>query len=172
MERQQLEHMRIYRKRGSVVLWAMPNGYFPTGQLAAMWEEGKESEAHVWDRRDALALRRRVVLAKKERLVFVPVEPDPPNILAMTSDLGLRVVSYQSKTDESGKYWLPRDVVGQDGKTLIVYREADREYSIAGWCPWHDGMFGGRKSSYLNALAWVQRAMDVRSGKAKDFLGA
>lgn len=83
-----------------------------------------------------------------------------------------RVVSYLRTTTPDGKNWLPRDIIGKDGKTLIVYRlAADGEYRIDGWEPWHDGMFGGRRENVQSAFAWVERAIAVRAGTAKDFLG-
>jgi hypothetical protein len=99
--------------------------------------------------------------------------PEPVNILAITDELGLRVVSYLNKHSDCGKYWLPRDVVGLDGKTLIVWRPAGKDsgYAVDGWHPWHDGMHGGCNETYIGALSWVQRAKDIRAGKAKDFSG-
>ena len=82
------------------------------------------------------------------------------------------VISYLNATMIDGErvYWLPRDIIGTDGKTLIVYRKADDTCRIDGWEPWHDGMFGGRRENVESAFAWVQRAKDMRAGKAKDFL--
>lgn len=101
-----------------------------------------------------------------------------PSHLARIDKLGLRTVSYLNKfvpcrvgDDETRNEWLPRDIIGLDGKTLIVWREIDRDYSIAGWVPWHDDMFGGRYPSIHSALNWVERAIAIRAGTAKDFLG-
>lgn len=92
--------------------------------------------------------------------------------LARISVMGLRTVSYRNvsqRYDDGSDEWLPQDIIGLN--TLIVYRISDDRYSIAGWEPWHDGMFGGRYSDIHNALAWVQRALDIRAGRAIDFLG-
>lgn len=89
----------------------------------------------------------------------------------------LTVIAYlrEAVPDPNGlgaSYWLPRDLIGNDGKTAIIYRLAsDGEYSINGWEPWHAGMFGGRYENVANALAWVDRAIAVKAGKARDFLG-
>lgn len=99
----------------------------------------------------------------------------PGNFQATAHDLGLTVVSYLRDSVECNdgvSRWLPRDLVGADGKSLIVYRVADREYSIDGWDPWHDGMFGGRRSSIENALHWIRTAKGVRAGTISDFRGA
>ena len=109
--------------------------------------------------------------------------PLPPSHLIRIMELGLNTVSYRDEAvtcllppDLHGgattrNEWLPRDILGEDGKTLILWREADRNYSTPGYEPWHDGMFGGRRSSIHSALEWVQRAKDIRAGKARDFLG-
>lgn len=82
------------------------------------------------------------------------------------------VVSYLRTVTPDGKNWLPRDIVGKDGKTLIVYRHAsDGVYAIDGWEPWHDGAYGGRYQSVQAAFAWVERAIAVRAGIATDFRG-
>lgn len=107
------------------------------------------------------------------------VVPLPASHFERINQLELTIVSYLSLSrrvvgadSREREEWLPRDIVGRDGKTLIVYRRSDSEYGIDGWEPWHDGMFGGRRADILSALAWVERARDVRAGRAKDFLGA
>jgi hypothetical protein len=104
-------------------------------------------------------------------------QPDirPVNFLAVADDLGLTVVSYLHESIECNdgvSRWLPRDLIGRDGKSLIVFRSADREYSINGWCPWHDGMFGGRCQTISSALHWIKTAKGVRAGTIADFRGA
>lgn len=104
----------------------------------------------------------------------------PPSHLIRAQELGLREISFQNKAvevqiapGETRREWLPQDLIGLDGKTVIIYRLAnDGNYSIDGWEPWHDGMWGGRRENIHNALAWVERAKAVRAGTAKDFLGA
>lgn len=98
----------------------------------------------------------------------------PGNFHAAADELGLNTVTYLNVavTCEDGvSRWLPRDLIGQDGKTLIVHRKADDHYDIDGWEPYHDRMFGGRYPNFESALAWVHRAMDIRAGKAENFLG-
>lgn len=101
----------------------------------------------------------------------------PGNFLAATDALGLRAISYRRgpgtalECRDGQRRCLPRDLIGTDGKTLIVFREADHDYSIAGYEPWHDGMFGGRRESIESALAWVQAAREVRAGTRASFLG-
>lgn len=88
---------------------------------------------------------------------------------SVMQELSLRVTCYLNQTDKTGKYWLPRDMVGADGKTLIVYQTADDRYSINGWQPWHDGMFGGRYTSPDTAMAWVRTAREIRAGSRSHF---
>lgn len=114
-------------------------------------------------------------MARKPKIVAPSL---PASHLIASDKLGLRVVCYLDKAvlvrledGEERNEWLPRDLVGRDGNSLIVYREPDRHYSIAGWEPWHDGQFGGRRESILSALAWIERAKDVRAGRADSFLG-
>jgi hypothetical protein len=88
--------------------------------------------------------------------------------------MGLNVIGHMNMTEDAGggiRHWLPQDMVGRNGKTLIVFRPASQHsgYSIDGWFPSHDGMHGGCHESPHGALAWVQRAMDIRAGRAKDF---
>ncbi len=101
--------------------------------------------------------------------------PLPASHLQRIKDLGLYVVSYrnESRLVVDGSEWLPRDLIGKDGKTLIVWRPAgpDSGYDVAGYHPWHDGMFGGCYPEIHNALAWVECAIGVRNGTRKDFLG-
>lgn len=99
----------------------------------------------------------------------------PANFQAIAHDLCLRTVSYLNKSlecDDGVSRWIPRDLIGEDGKSLVIYRTADREYAIDGWEPWHDGMFGGRHESILSALHWIKTAMGVRAGTITDFRGA
>lgn len=99
----------------------------------------------------------------------------PASHLARIKDLNLNTVSYLNtaikaiRDGEERQEWLPRDIIGPDGKTLIVYRSKDSDYLIDGWETWYDGMFGGRFETILSALAWVERAQDIRAGRAKDF---
>jgi hypothetical protein len=97
---------------------------------------------------------------------------------ARLADLGLTVISYQNVAtapdENGGTYWLPRDIIGRDGKTLIRWYEAGdsgNTYASHGWEPWHDGMFGGHYESLSSALAWVERARAIRAGTATDFRG-
>lgn len=98
----------------------------------------------------------------------------PPNFYETITDLDLRVITHRRDTvvcsDGTPRY-LPQDLVGNNGKTVVIYREVDRQYAIAGWCPWHDGMFGGRYVTIGGALAWVRAAIEVRAGKRADFRG-
>ena len=107
------------------------------------------------------------------KLTIVP-KPLPASHLMRIQNLGLMAVSYRRDSrecDDGTREWLPRDIIGKDGKSLIVWREADSEYTTAGYEPWHDGMFGGRRAEIHNALSWLERAIAVRNGTAKDFLG-
>lgn len=99
----------------------------------------------------------------------------PGNFQATASDLGLTTVCYLNvavECEDGVSRWLPRDLIGDDGKSLIIYRSADREYNIDGWEPWHDGMFGGRRDSIESALHWIRVAKGVRAGTIADFRGA
>jgi hypothetical protein len=86
--------------------------------------------------------------------------------------MGLRVMCHQPG-NEAG-WALPRDIIGRDGKTVILWRPAGQgpvAYDVDGWHPWHDGMSGGCNTHLSNALAWVERAREVRAGTAEDFRG-
>jgi len=106
-----------------------------------------------------------------------PADPAPyvpGNFQTQITALGLRATCYLNVSvicDDGANLWLPRDLIGDDGKTLIIYRPADSSYSIDGWEPWHDGMFGGRRDRIGNVLAWVARAKAVRAGTASNFRG-
>ena len=105
-----------------------------------------------------------------------PPPPLPPSHLRRAQALKLRAVSYRNearRVADGGEEWLPRDLIGDDAKTLIVWRRAgpDSGYDVAGYHPWHDGMFGGCYPEIHNALAWVECAIGVRNGTRKDFLG-
>lgn len=80
--------------------------------------------------------------------------------------LGLRVVSFQHQAKDG--LWLPRDIIGMDGKTLIRW-DTDDGYAFHGWAPWHDGMHGGRYETLGACLKWVQCAVDIRAGRATTF---
>lgn len=103
--------------------------------------------------------------------------PEAPRPRATGADysrmdaMNLRVMCHQHVAEDG--WWLPRDIIGADGKTAILWRPAgpDGGYAVDGWHPWHDGMFGGCSTHLSNALGWVQRARDVRAGLAKDFSG-
>jgi hypothetical protein len=96
----------------------------------------------------------------------------PANFYETIADLGLRVISHSTTTivcSDGTPRFLPRDLVGRDGKTVVIWREKDRKYAIDGWEPWHDGMSGGRCSTIGAALGWVQTAKDIRAGKRSHF---
>lgn len=104
------------------------------------------------------------------------IERKPANFQRIAQELGMTVVSYRNLAvicDDGANLWLPKDLVGKDGKTLIVFRGAGPEsgYAVDGYHPWHDGMFGGCYPEINAALAWVERAKDTRAGRAADFLG-
>ena len=96
----------------------------------------------------------------------------PANFYEMIGDLKLRVISCSNTVtvcNDGMPRYLPRDLVGRDGRTVVIWREKDRSYSIAGWEPWHDGMFGGRHETIGQALGWVKTAKDIRAGKRDHF---
>ncbi len=102
--------------------------------------------------------------------------PLPESHLRRAQALGLRAVCYLNTSREvadGSREWLPRDLIGDDARSLIVWRPAgeDSGYGVAGYHPWHDGMFGGCYPEIHNALAWIERAKAVRAGTARDFLG-
>lgn len=105
----------------------------------------------------------------------LPEAPRPPidgATLTRIGDMGLVVVSWR-KVIANG-YYLPEDMIGRDGKTMIIWRAArdhNATYAFDGWHPWHDGMFGGCRATLASALAWVQCARDVRAGIVADFRG-
>ena len=91
--------------------------------------------------------------------------------------MGLTTMWYRkicTEPDTEGRrWWIPEIVAGAD-LALLVWRAADDGgYPVDGWEP-HLGphMHGGRRTTLASALAWLQRARDVRDGKARDFLGA
>ena len=105
-----------------------------------------------------------------------PPPPLPASHLRRAQALKLRAACYRNearKVADGGEEWLPRDLIGEDAKTLIIWRPAgpDSGYDVAGYHPWHDGMFGGCYPEIHNALAWVERARAVRAGTEKDFMG-
>jgi hypothetical protein len=86
--------------------------------------------------------------------------------------IGIRIVWHQAVA-EAG-YWLPGDMIGTDGKTLIRWHPAGQgpvAYGVDGWHTWHDGMSGGCYTHVSSALAWVERARDIRAGLKETFLG-
>ena len=117
-------------------------------------------------------------MSRKPKTVSKPALPQ--SHLCRIDALGLTTISYsrdavlvQLPDGDTRAEWLPRDLIGTDGKTAIIHRNAnDGNYSIDGWEPWHDGMFGGRYESIHSALHWVEVARDVRAGKRDNFQGA
>ncbi len=104
-----------------------------------------------------------------------PVVRLPGNFHAWADELGLNVITWLNiavMCEDGVSRWLPRDLIGSDGKTLIVYRsKTDGVYSIDGWEPHHAGMNGGRYESFESALNWLKRAQDIKAGRAENFLG-
>lgn len=98
----------------------------------------------------------------------------PPDFYATIRSLKLRVIRHgrEAVTCNDGiPRFLPLDMIGTDGKTVIIYRRKDGDYDFPGWEPWHDGMNGGRYRRVTEALHWVQLAHDVRAGRRADFRG-
>jgi hypothetical protein len=90
--------------------------------------------------------------------------------LTLLGTMNLRVMCFRREV--VGNVGVPKDLIGLDGTTAILWRSKnDPNYDFDGWEPWHDGMSGGRKRTLASALHWVQRARDVRAGKATDFRG-
>lgn len=103
----------------------------------------------------------------------IPFRGDPEH-KTMTR-MGLTTMRYRreaSPPDADGKtWWIPEIVMGAN-LALIIWRAAGDSYAVDGWQPQLGAnTYGGRYESLTNALAWLQRARDVRDGKAKDFLG-
>lgn len=79
--------------------------------------------------------------------------------VAWMSALGLAATCWLPTTVRVGERLLslPRDLVGSDGKTVIIHRAADESYDFAGWEPWHAGYHGGRYQEIGHALGWLER---------------
>lgn len=99
-----------------------------------------------------------------------PAPPDYATLHARMGEMELTVMSYQNRVE--GGWWIPKHIAGADLALILWYEAGTGNYSGAGWEP-HLGahVHGGRHDSLGNALAWVQRARDVRDGKAADFRG-
>jgi len=90
--------------------------------------------------------------------------------LTLLGMMNLRVMCFRPET--VGNVGVPRDIIGLDGNTAILWRSAsESRYEFDGWAPWHDGMNGGHRKTLASALHWVQRARDIRAGSATDFRG-
>lgn len=100
----------------------------------------------------------------------LPPVPDYRALHDRMGAMGLTVMSYQHRAE--GGWWVPRDIAGPD-LALILWREAGTgNYGFDGWAPQlGPHRTGGRYQSLGNALGWLQRARDVRDGKAADFGG-
>lgn len=89
--------------------------------------------------------------------------------------MNLTVMSYQNRAipvyDEQS-HWLPQHLMGADLALVLWCPAGTGNYNIDGWQP-QLGPFthGGRYPCLASALAWVQRARDVRDGKHSDFRG-
>jgi hypothetical protein len=115
-------------------------------------------------------------MAKRKPAPYVkPPIAGPGNFHAEAAELGLATVTYlrlAANCDDGASRWIPEDLIGSDGQTLIRHRLAGHgNYDIDGWEPWHAGMFGGRYERFESALAWVRVARDVRAGRRDDFRG-
>ena len=72
-----------------------------------------------------------------------------------------------------GGWCVPRHVAGSDFALILWCEAGTGNYRDAGWEPQlGPHVHGGRRASLGSALAWLQRARDVRDGKAADFRGA
>ena len=95
--------------------------------------------------------------------------------LTLLGMMNLRVMCFRHEvvgTPSVGYVGVPKDIIGLDGNTAILWRSAsESRYEFDGWDPWHDGMAGGHKKTLASALHWVQRARDIRAGTATDFRG-
>ncbi len=78
----------------------------------------------------------------------------------------LRAVSYFSASNPN-----PRDLIALDGSCCILWRPADRTYNFDRWEPEFSGWFGGPCRALESAFIWLDRARDIRDGKASDFRG-
>lgn len=98
-----------------------------------------------------------------------------PDFQIVIDEMELTVTCYLDEAIEvtgGRQLWLPADLIGKDGKTLITYRHVGdkrNSYSASGWFPYHDHMHGGMHTTIHAALAWVQRARDIRAGRADHF---
>ena len=97
----------------------------------------------------------------------------PGDFQAQAHGLGLSIITYLNTAvmcADGVSRWLPQDMIGTDGATAIFYRPAGfGNYDFAGWEPHHKFMNGGRYRSIESALWWMQRAYDIKAGKAEDF---
>jgi hypothetical protein len=108
------------------------------------------------------------------------IPPLPPSYGERIRQMGLRVVSYTSDAENvmssTGERteWLPRDIIAEDGKSMIIFRakgDKTNNYNFSGWDCWHDGMFGGMRENLHSALAWIEAAREARAGIRSDFRG-
>lgn len=109
---------------------------------------------------------------RKPRRRSAEPTPEPPIVTIddrrLLHDMQIEVICSQNIVVNN--VWVPRDMIGLDGRTAILWRVAgDGNYAIDGWEPWHDRMFGGRYKCLCSALGWVQRARDIRAGKREYF---
>lgn len=104
-----------------------------------------------------------------------PAPKLPGNFHAAAEALGLNIITYRPTAvmcDDGVSRWLPQDMIGADGASAILFRPAGfGNYRFDGWEPICHRMFGGRYETVESALAWMQRAQDIRAGKAENFLG-
>lgn len=107
-----------------------------------------------------------------------PPQDEPivtPDDLRNLGTMNIRVLSFHRKVVGSqsvGYVGVPRDMIGEDGHTAIIWRSAtESHHDFDGWEPWYAGWCGVHKKTLASALHWIQRARDVWAGKAKDFRG-
>ena len=99
-----------------------------------------------------------------------------PEDIQRTQDMGLTVMSYLDASTLPGadgrSYWYPRILAAPDLALIIWVPDDEGNYNFCGWEPQlGPHTFGGRRERLSSALAWVQRARDVRDGKVSDFRG-
>ncbi len=150
------------------------------GRLRTAWDTGLYPRTEPDQRATLQALRNRLGVSWLSKFRFTQEDlaapsAEPPWSGELETEYGLRAISYLSARDMppiDGHSW-PRDIIGLDGKSLIYFRRAgDANFDFDGWEVWHDGMFGGRRTSPRACLGWLRRAREIRAGTAKDFFGS
>lgn len=106
---------------------------------------------------------------RKRTITPPPAPPEMGETVAEIEALGLTIHAWRDEARNG--WWIPRIAANADG--YIIWNDSGtRSYPFPHYEVSHKRMFGGAYRELHGAVSWMTRAVDIKTGRASNFLGA